>query len=161
MNKIQTFFENYFVKSCDKTSKQKIGPYLGRIGVKPIKVNQGDKQYYKYSISAQELKDAYDAKSWIDSNVDYYDNDDNEDNEAFDRGVNKEDKQLNINMFMKNELEALKEEIKSMKDKTSFTDKIAEQMKTVLSLKIEENKPKKKIQKKQSFSSFDAIIDFD
>ena len=111
--KTSEFFETYFEKSKDRTSKIQIGKYLTSMGIEPIKkaTTQMDKQHYRYIISKDELYETFVEKKWIDSKVDLVnDNDDEEQEEALMKGVDTRDQSVDINAEWKKkyaELEAM------------------------------------------------------
>ena len=103
------FFEDYYVVSKDKTSKQKLGRDLKSIGIIPIK--QSDSTY-KYKRTHEELRQTYELKKWIDEENDVVNACDDDD---YDNGVNKKDQ--SVPMVLKSAFEQLREENEQLKKK--------------------------------------------
>ena len=74
--KTKTFFECYYTETNDKTTKNKLGRYLKKINITPIK--KADKKnkessYYVYKISFEDLKAEFVKNKWLDDMVDHID----------------------------------------------------------------------------------------
>jgi hypothetical protein len=65
------FFSKYADETKDRSSKQKLGRYLKKLGIEPIKVNNKTGMYYVYRICHEELKKNFEKQGWIDETVDF------------------------------------------------------------------------------------------
>jgi hypothetical protein len=72
------FFEMYYQKTGDRTSKQKINKELIKVGINVKKIRDGDKTYSVYRVDASELYKNYEKCGFIDNDLEYID--DNQDN---------------------------------------------------------------------------------
>ena len=70
------FFEYYKEKTKDKTSVNKLGRYLTKLEIKPIKMSNN--AGYKYIKSAKELLETFQGLNFMDDAVDFISNNDPE-----------------------------------------------------------------------------------
>jgi len=88
------FFELYENQTKDKTSKQKLGALLKKIGIEPIKVKKDGDQFYVYRRTHDELLKSYQANKWMDDLVDVIDKKTNIDDAEYERGIDKSDQSI-------------------------------------------------------------------
>lgn len=67
-SKTDQFLEEYRMMTKDRTTNNKLGRYLGSLGIKPIKMSKN--AGYKYKMTAKELYKIFDERKWIDDTID-------------------------------------------------------------------------------------------
>jgi hypothetical protein len=68
------FLSEYRLVSKDKTSNQKLGRYLTKIGI--VGVKNSKNQGYNYKMTADEMLKCFQANEWIDEKIDFINPDD-------------------------------------------------------------------------------------
>jgi len=65
------FLSEYRLVSKDKTSNQKIGRYLTKIGIKGNDYKNSKNQGYNYKMTADEMLKCFQANEWMDEKIDF------------------------------------------------------------------------------------------
>ena len=118
--KTEKFFSWYYTESKDKTSKQKIGRHLKKMGIEPKKVKKGDVQYYKYEATSEQLLEQYKKNNWMDDVTDKISSKKELpsifNSASIDKGVDKAEQSVDIKMEYEAQIKRMEEQHKKEMD---------------------------------------------
>jgi hypothetical protein len=81
------FYADYYRRTKDRASKQKISSNLKLVNIIPKRVRVGDKTYNYFSILATDLLQAFQNKNWIDNDLEHVEDEVDDDNDDLDAHV--------------------------------------------------------------------------